>query len=112
MEYPMPENVKDFLAKRVRERRREAGISQEILADRSGLSLALISEIERSATNPSLTTLAKLAKGLGLSIAEMLDQEEYLDSGERIMELIQRNLKALNPEQLKIVLALIRITQK
>ena len=108
----MPDEIKDFLAERVKERRREAGISQEILADRSGLSLALISEIERKATNPSLTTLSKLAKGLDLSVAELLDQEDYLHSGERIIELIQRSLHKLTPEQLKIVLALIRITLK
>ena len=108
----MPDGIKDFLAERVKDRRREAGISQDVLAERSGLSLALISEIERKATNPSLTTLAKLAKGLDLSIAELLDQEEYLHSGERIIELIQRNLSKLTPEQLKIVLALTRITLK
>jgi len=96
----------------VKERRRGAGISQEALAEQSGLSLALISEIERSATNPSLTTLAKLANDLDISVAELLDQEDFLNSGDRIMELIHRSLRDLNPEQLKIVLALIRITQK
>jgi len=108
----MSGEIKEFLAERVKERRRGAGMSQEILAERSGLSLALISEIERQATNPSLTTLAKLAKGLDLSVAELLDQEEYLHSGERIIELIQQSLHRLTPEQLKIVLALIRITLK
>jgi len=108
----MSDEIKDFLAKRVKERRRGAGISQEVLAERSELSLALISEIERSATNPSLTTLAKLANALDISVAELLDQEDYLNSGERITELICRSLPGLNPEQLKIVLAVIRITQK
>ena len=108
----MSEQIKDFLAERVRERRQQAGLSQDALAEKSGLSMAYISEIERKATNPSLTTLAKLAEGLGLSVAELLDQEDYLDSGERTKELIQRSLDSLNPDQLKIVLALIRMTQK
>lgn len=108
----MSDEIKAFLAERVRERRQQAGLSQNELADKADLSLAYISEIERKATNPSLSTLAKLAEGLGLSVAELLDQEDYLDNGERTKELIQRSLDKLNPDQLKIVLALIRMTQK
>ena len=108
----MSDKLKDFLAERVKERRLQASLTQDALADKCELSPALISEIERKATNPSLTTLASLAEGLGLSVAELLDQEDYLNSGERTKELIQRSLDNLNPDQLKIVLALIRMTQK
>jgi transcriptional regulator with XRE-family HTH domain len=59
----MPDGIKDFLAERVKERRREAGISQETLADRSGLSLALISEIERKATNPKPYDFSQAGEG-------------------------------------------------
>jgi transcriptional regulator with XRE-family HTH domain len=46
--------------------RREAGLSQSELAARSGTAQAVISRIERGTVSPSLDTLSKIAKGLGM----------------------------------------------
>lgn len=46
--------------------RRAAGLSQTELAARSGTAQAVISRIERGAVSPSLDTLSKIAKGLGM----------------------------------------------
>lgn len=46
--------------------RQEAGLSQTELAARSGTAQAVISRIERGAVSPSLDTLSKIAKGLGM----------------------------------------------
>ena len=50
------------------------GISQEILAERANLHRTYIADIERGARNPTLLTIKKLAKGLGISAAELLSE--------------------------------------
>ena len=58
---------------RVPTRRKGLAISQEELADRSGLHRTYIGPIERGERNVSLATLELLAKGLGCDPAELLD---------------------------------------
>ena len=50
------------------------GISQEALAERAGLHRTYIADIERGARNPTLLTIKKLAKGLGISGADLLSE--------------------------------------
>jgi transcriptional regulator with XRE-family HTH domain len=53
-------------------RRREAReLTQEKLAERSGLDSTYISGIERGLRNPGIKNVARLAKALGLSTAEL-----------------------------------------
>jgi transcriptional regulator with XRE-family HTH domain len=56
----------------VRELRSGLGISQEELAERADLHRTYIADIERGARNPTLLTIKKLAKGLGVSAADLL----------------------------------------
>lgn len=46
--------------------RHAAGLTQEELARRSGTAQAVISRIERGVVSPSLETLTKIARGLGM----------------------------------------------
>ncbi len=52
--------------------RREKGWSQEVLAFESGLHRTYVSGIERGVRNPTLLILDKLAKTLGVRLAELL----------------------------------------
>ncbi len=45
--------------------RNKAGLTQEELSKRSGINQANISKLENGNANPSISTLQKLAKGLG-----------------------------------------------
>lgn len=51
---------------KIRNFRKEKGISQEELAFRSGLHRTYISDIERGARNVSLKNIEKIAKALGV----------------------------------------------
>jgi len=66
------ENVKDIVARNVREARLKVGLSQEELADRAGIDRTYASGIERAVRNPTITVLAKLAAALGLRASELL----------------------------------------
>jgi transcriptional regulator with XRE-family HTH domain len=44
------------------------------LAERADLHRTYIADIERGARNPTLLTIKKLAKGLGISAADLLSE--------------------------------------
>ena len=58
--------------KRLREAR---GWSQEALADHAGLHRTYVSGVERGVRNPTVTVLMKLAVGLEVRLAELLQQD-------------------------------------
>lgn len=60
----------------VRAFRREAGLTQEQLADKTGLHVTYIAGIETGRRNPSLKTILSLAEGLGVSASELLRRSE------------------------------------
>ena len=60
------------LGKRVRELRTDQGLSQEQLAERSHMHWTHISGIERARYDVKLSTLSRVARGLGVTISELL----------------------------------------
>ena len=52
----------------IKERRILLGLTQQDLADYSGLSLRIIKSIEAGKGNPSVNTLTKMAEVLGLEL--------------------------------------------
>lgn len=59
-------------ARNLRSRRQAAGMSQEQLAERTGLHPTEISRLERAAREPRLGTMLKLAKGLDIGIEKLV----------------------------------------
>lgn len=55
-------------------RRKTLGISQQDLAEMSGVSLATIKDIERGQGNPSLSTVEKILGILGMEIKYVVRQ--------------------------------------
>jgi transcriptional regulator with XRE-family HTH domain len=64
------------LGARVRELRRERRLTLDDLAERSGVSRAMISKVERGEKNPTLVVAAKVAEGFGVTLSELLGVEE------------------------------------
>jgi transcriptional regulator with XRE-family HTH domain len=58
----------------VRRARIAAGLTQEGLSQRSGLALSEISRLENGQRDPRLSTIIRLAAGLALPAAALLDQ--------------------------------------
>lgn len=59
----------------VRDRRRALGLTLQQLAARSGVSAAMLSEVERGRKSPTLRVAAQIADGLELAVSELLDGE-------------------------------------
>lgn len=65
-------NIRAILGKQVQLARKAKNISQEELADLTGLHRTYISGIERGRRNPSLEVLERLAMGLDVKVHELL----------------------------------------
>lgn len=59
------------LGERLRARRRAAHLTVQQLAERSGVSRRMLTQIELGQANPSLVTVDKLARALGLDFAAL-----------------------------------------
>lgn len=73
------------LAQRLKKTRESKKISVYKLAQASGISETHIRDLERGDRNPSFDTLSRLAKPLGLSLADLLREKEepfYLNAEE------------------------------
>ena len=69
-----PSDVLTIFAGTLRKLRTERDMTQHDLEDKSGLSLRMISDMERGVKQPTLMTLIKLAKGLDISVVELIGQ--------------------------------------
>ncbi len=66
---------------RVRARRQELGLSQEALADQAGVHWTFLGQVERGQRNLNLHNLLKLAAGLGVDPAELVQELRPPDGG-------------------------------
>lgn len=57
---------------RVREERKRQGLSQEALAEKTGLHRTYVGSIERAERNVSIDNVERLAKALGVRAADLL----------------------------------------
>lgn len=61
------------LGRNLKRIRTEKGISQGDIARAIGMDKGFISNIENGKTNPTLSTIAKLAKAIGVSVGELME---------------------------------------
>jgi transcriptional regulator with XRE-family HTH domain len=71
--------MSNALARNLRHRRVSAGLSQEDLAERTGLSQTWISRLEMGRANPTMETINTLAAGLSIRVHDLFD-----DPGETV----------------------------
>ena len=71
-----PDPLLSAFAEVLRRRPRAAGLSQEELAHRAGVSIRYVSLLESRCHRPGLGTLKSLADGLGLTLTELVSEIE------------------------------------
>jgi transcriptional regulator with XRE-family HTH domain len=71
------------VAIRIKALREASGYSLRDLAERSGVSATMLSQVERGATSPTLAVATKIAAGLDLSLSQLLrlDEAEHVVVG-------------------------------
>lgn len=65
------ETLRKTLGARVRQLRRNAGVSQEDFADSCGFARSYMSRVERGTANLSLDAVERLAAAFGITVEEL-----------------------------------------
>jgi transcriptional regulator with XRE-family HTH domain len=97
-----------LIARRIREARKLAGLSQGQVANLMGLHRPSISEIEAGNRRVSASELARLAELFDVSASWLLGEgEDVLDPADPKVQLAARELRKLKPADLDRLLALL-----
>jgi len=72
--------IEQRIAAHLKQRRIASGLSLADLAERSGVSRAMISKVERSAASPTAALLGRLCNGLGLTLSTLIADAEQSTS--------------------------------
>ena len=90
------------LGEQIKRIRNAKGLSQKEVLNISGLDKAQFSRIENGKTDPSFTTLEKIAKALGISISELFattDEIKEVNSHDKtVMEKVSL-IESLNDDE-------------
>ncbi len=63
------------LGERVRQRRQQLGLSLQELAERTALTASFLSQVERGVTEPSISSLRRIAQAMGVPVFYFLLEE-------------------------------------
>jgi transcriptional regulator with XRE-family HTH domain len=96
-------DIKTQIGDRIRELRKERGLSQEELGYKSELHLTHIGAIERGEKNCSIDTLVKVARGLNVNVQTLLDFPKDRADSTSLKKAIIEEIKISSPEIIKIL---------
>ncbi len=87
-------NIKKLLGERIKEIRKSKKLTQEQLAERIGIEIPSLSNIENGKNYPNSETIEKIANGLEMEIFELyiFEHLKELDS-KKMLEEINNSLK-------------------
>jgi transcriptional regulator with XRE-family HTH domain len=88
--------------------RKVSGMTQEKLAEKCGLSVQYLGDVERGKANPTLAILEKIGKALDISIVELFDIEDFQADTEELRESIQNHVAKADNETLRRLYGVIR----
>ncbi|MBT2289287.1 helix-turn-helix transcriptional regulator [Paenibacillus albidus] len=88
----MPEESKSDIVRKIGERirrmRKEKHLSQEQLAELSGLHTNYVGQVERGEKNVTLETLEKVVLGLGISLEELFRYVGPMEEKDALSEIV------------------------
>jgi len=97
------EDIKLLIGKRIRDLRKQKGLSQEELGWKAKLHFTYIGAIERGEKNCSIITLEKIAKGLEIDIKNLFDAPLRQTDVNRLKKEINNKVNLLSPQTLTLL---------
>jgi transcriptional regulator with XRE-family HTH domain len=76
----LSDTLEDRIAERLRGQRASLGWSLAELADRSGVSKAMLARVERGEANPTAALLGRVCRGLGITLTALMAAAEHADT--------------------------------
>ncbi|GMX65762.1 helix-turn-helix transcriptional regulator [Paenibacillus elgii] len=96
---------------RIRDLRKERGMSQESLGEKGGFHYSYIGQIERGEKNVTILNLVNIAAALEVSVTQLFsyvdEEEKYTDSESDLVEIV-RTLRKKKPQQVRMVRNVVR----
>ena len=99
----MGSQVEKRLGGQVASYRRAAGITQEVLAERVDVSVETVSRMERGITIPSLATVERVAKALGVELHDLFRFTGAGTAKDKELEELARGLRRRTAEDIRFV---------
>jgi transcriptional regulator with XRE-family HTH domain len=99
----MSNAIQKKLGGRIVEFRRAAGLTQEQLAEKVGVTPVTISRLERGVTVPSLATLSKIGEALNAGMPDLFDFQRGRTTKEREIESLALKLKQRTPGEVSLI---------
>lgn len=96
------------IGQRIRQERNKLRLTQEQLAELAGVNESYIGQIERAAKNPSLESLIKIAKALGVTIDYFLMDVIDVKANKLIDELTTLT-KGRKSDEVRLLLSINRL---
>lgn len=103
------------IAKQLRLRRLQAGLTLEDLADTAGISVSFLAYLETNKKKPSLATIAKIAAALKIPVSVLFNEKDIPDVAGEKQKTLNRILKLLrnqSPENTETILATVTVLSK
>lgn len=70
-------NIKARVGNRIKEIRREQGLSQEALANKAEVDRTYVTDVENGRRNISIETLLKIIIALGMSVQDFFHSKDF-----------------------------------
>lgn len=102
----MPELDLVLLGKRIREARKRCGLTQQELADQTGLAVKTVQDIEKGRKNPTYETLARLIGRLGMPPNTVFSPKALIPVEE--IKYLLENFQSCDPKGQEILLKTVR----
>jgi transcriptional regulator with XRE-family HTH domain len=77
------------VGERIRQLRKAMNLTQEELAERSGLHTNYVGQVERGEKNLTLETLEKIVLGLDVQLEQLFRYLDPIDSRDALMEIVE-----------------------
>ena len=97
----MPNDNLKFLGRRIREARNACDLTQQELADQTGLSIKTVQDIEAGKKNTSYETLLSLIERLGITANSLFPSGTVVEDAE--LQHLVGKLQSCSPEHQKIL---------
>ncbi len=109
--------IEEVVRTRIRELRAARGLTQEQLCEAAGISVDAVNRIENGTRVPTLTTLASLARALGVEVVDLVRTEappppKFKAPVQRLVTLLAKQPEEVQDAAEQVVRLLLRVASR
>ncbi len=106
------EEIKTLFGKRMKELRKNLGLSQDELAEKVDISSKYLSRIEMGQHFPSIDTLVKLANALNVELRDFFEFAHQTPSTRELNETLNSLIREADGDKLRLLVKITRAVVK